>query len=115
MVDYQQIYEAFIVYAASRDQGAWSDLWILCQRREEALVKSRLKGKPPLDDVDGIITDATGRALERMQKADTMTPETVSKICWRAYMDTVSEYFAALKRWRRMGSMAAMLNSVKHY
>lgn len=115
MVTYEEIYKAFCVYAASRDNGDWCDLWILCQRREEALVKSHLKGKPPLEDIDGIVTDATGKALKAMKSADVVTVDKISEVCWKACMHTITEYFASLKRWRRMEKMAAVLNSAKHY
>ena len=115
MVTYEEIYEAFCVYAASRDQADWCNLWIICQRRVEALVKSHLKGRPPLEDIDGIISDATAKALQAMVTANDLSPDDVSKICWKACMHTITAYFDALKRWRRMEKMAAVLNSAKHY
>ena len=115
MVTYEQIFEAFYKYAASREQGAWCDLWILTQRREEALVKAHMKGRPPLDDIDGIITDATGKALKSMMLADVVTVDKISEVCWKGCMHTITEYFASLKRWRNMEKMVSMLNSAKHY
>ena len=115
MVTYEQIYKAYCKYEASREYGAWCDLWILIQRREEALVKARVKGRPPLDDIDGIITDATGKALKKIMLADVVTVDKISEACWKGCMHTITEYFASIKRWRNMEKMVSMLNSAKHY
>lgn len=115
MVDYNQVYEAFVVFAADRSQDSWCDLWILCQRRIEALIKHHLKGKPPIEDIDGLISDAVLKALENMKNADSITVDLVSEICWKAAMHTITAYFASLKRWRRMDNMASVLNSAKHF
>ena len=43
MVTYEQIYEAFVEYAASRSQKDWNKLWFLCEERMAALVKTKAK------------------------------------------------------------------------
>lgn len=115
MVNYENVYEAFLRYAASGNQSDWCELWILCQRREEALIKTHFKGKPPIEDIDGIITDATGKAMQKIVLSDIVSVDKISEICWKAAMHTITEYFYSLKRWRRMKNMASILNSAKHY
>lgn len=93
-VTYDQIYDAFIVYAASRNDSDWWDLWILCQRRMEALVKSKAKALTvplPCEDLASLIVDSTYRVMDKLEKADDVTPGFISKIFWfenlRAFKD----------------------------
>lgn len=112
MVTYGDILQAFLVYAATREQSAWCDLWILCQRRIEILVKVRFSGKPPVDDFDGIVTDSTAKALNDLKQAHDLNKDAVSKICWTAYMDTVAAYFDNLAQWRKSEEAVSVINSV---
>lgn len=84
-VTYDQIYDAFIVYAASRNDSDWWDLWTLCQRRMEALVKSKAKSlATPLSNEDfaSLIIDSTCRVMDKLEHADDVTPEFISKTFW---------------------------------
>ncbi len=114
MVTYQEVLDAFIVYAAGRSQSAWCDLWILAQRRMEALLKDRFKGKPPVDEFDGIITDATAAVLGAMNNKVPLCEDDVSRVFWNCYMNTVRDKFRELKKWRYLKRLASILNSASH-
>jgi len=81
VVTYEQIFEAFCKYAASREQGAWCDLWILTQRRMEALVKYRAKGLTvPLEeqDLQDLITDSAAGVIEKLVTAHDVNADYIS-------------------------------------
>jgi len=82
MVTYDEIFEAFCRYAASRSQSDWCDLWILCQLRMEALVKTKAKKLAvPLshEDIEDLITDSTMRVMRKLQTAADVDPGYISK------------------------------------
>ena len=117
MVDYKQVYESFIVYAATRSQSAWCDLWILCQRRMEALVKTKArKLSVPLDsgEIEGIITDATARVMEKLKTASDIDESFISSSFWFEFKTTALYYNRGAEKWSRMKKAARLMN-IKYY
>ena len=112
MVTYENVYEAFLRYAASRSQSDWSDLWILCNRRMEALVKTRFKNKAPCQDFPDIVTDATAEAMVKMRDSLTVTPESISRIFWIAYRNKSRDHFRELAKVRRVEVAARMITEI---
>lgn len=100
MVTYEQIFEAFCRYAASRDQSDWCDLWILCTRRMEALVKTKAKAlKEPLssEDIADLVTDSTILVMRKLRDANDIDAEIISKTFWYGNR-TAFKTFNRLKR-----------------
>ena len=117
MVTYEQIFEAFCKYAASREQGAWCDLWILCQRRMEALVKTKARLlSVPLDagEIDGIITDATTRVMDKLKTANSIDESFISSTFWFQLKATTLYYNREMEKWSRM-KRAARLMGLKYF
>lgn len=112
MVDYENVYEAFLRFAASGNQSDWCELWILCQRRMEALVKTKFKNKAPCPDFLDIITDATAEAVVKMRNAATITPDSVSRIFWIAYRNKSRDHFRELAKVRRVESAVKMITEI---
>ena len=114
-VTYADILAAFIEYSATRGQSEWAELWILCQRRMGALVKTQFLGKPPVQDFDIIITDGSERAMlrlknyataqdecKKMMNKDLLSEDDISKLFWCSYRDARHYFFLDLKRRRRL-------------
>lgn len=112
MVDYQKVYEAFIEYAATGKQPEWDELWILCQRRMEALVKTNFKNKPFCEGVPEVITDAVSEVMAKMQKADRLDVESISKIFWIAYRNKSRDLFRELQKDRRVDKAIRMVTEI---
>lgn len=104
MVDYENVYRAFLRYAASGSQSDWCKLWILCSRRMEALVKTKAKGlKVPLQegDIDDIITDSTCRVMRVLRYAHDVDEGFISKTFWNQNLAAFKTYNRnAGKVWR---------------
>lgn len=114
MVTYSDILQAFCEYQALHNQSAWNDLFIIAHRRMSALISDRFRGRPPVEEFDGIITDATLAALASMQNRLPLCVDDVSRVFWNEYMNTVRDKFRELKKWRYMNRLAAILNSSTH-
>lgn len=95
MESYESVYQAFIKYAASRDDSDWFDLWIVCNRRMEALVKTkakRLKVPLPEGDIDDIIIDSAARVMVRLKTLPDVTADIISKTFWYENLSTFRDY-----------------------
>ena len=113
MVDYQAVYEAFLRYAASRNQADWAALWVLCVRRMEPYVKSRARGLTvPLDrgDLDDLVTDSVARVIGKLTSAADVTPEYISKTFYYENRHAFTAYNRSQGRWRRMAQAARAMN-----
>ena len=117
MVNYSDIFEAFCRYAASRSQADWCDLWILCQRRMEALVKTKARNLAvPLDpgEIDGIIVDATSRVMVKLKNANDIDESFISSSFWFEFKTTALYYNRSAEKWGRLKKAARLMN-VKYY
>lgn len=113
MVTYDEIFEAFCRFAASRDQSDWCDLWILCQRRMEALVKTKAKKLTiPLshEDIEDLITDSTMRVMRKLQTAADIDPGYISKTFWFENYTAFQTFNQYHKHIRREEEFVKILN-----
>lgn len=93
MVTYDEIFKVFCRYAVSRDQSDWCDLWILCTRRMEALVKIKAKAlKVPLssEDIADLITDSTALVMKKLREGNDIDSIFVSKAFWNSYRTSLT-------------------------
>lgn len=117
MITYCDVLKAFLIYAAGRKQGDWNDLWILAQRRMEALVKTKARLlSVPLDtgEIDGIITDATTRVMDKLRTASDVDEKTISATFWYEFKTTARDYNRSMEKWSRM-KKAARLMGLKYF
>lgn len=112
MVTYENVFEAFCRYAASRSQSDWCELWIISTRRMEALVKTKLKNKAALPDFPDIITDATSEAMLKMQCANLATADAISKLFWIAYRNKTRDHFRELAKIRRIEAAVNLITEI---
>jgi len=113
MVTYDEIFEVFCRYAASRSQSDWCDLWMLCTRRMEALVKTKarvLKVPPSPDDIADIVTDSTILVLKRLREASDVSPAFISKTFWYKNMAAFKTYNRAKRKIEIEERIAQALN-----
>ena len=112
MTTYDDIYDAFIQYAASRDDSSWWDLWILCQRRMGALVKTRAKKlKTPLsrEDINSIIIDSTIIAIKKLKTAPDIDKNKISSIFWFSNLSAFRDYNRHMKKWQGLSTISNKL------
>lgn len=105
MVTYDQIFEAFVRYATSRERSDWFDLWILCQRRMTALVlmRSRTLQKPlDAEDLRDLVTDATCRVMHRLRDAPDLDTDAIGRLFWFEELHAFTAYNRSLSRWMRL-------------
>ena len=113
VVDYKQVFDAFVVFAADRSQDSWCDLWILCQRRMEALVKTKAKKLTvplPEGDIDDIITDSTARVMNILSTANDLTSNSICGIFTAQNKKAFNKYNQSAKRWKRLKNAAFIMN-----
>ena len=113
MVTYDDILQAFLVYAATREQSAWNKLWFLCEERMAALVKTKAKGLTvPLDSMDlmDLIRDSTARVLRRLREADDVTVDFISKTFYFQNKAQFEEYNRKQDQWNLARRSASLMN-----
>lgn len=105
MTTYDDIYDAFVRYAATRTDLDWWILWGMCQHRMEALVKTRaVKLKNPLstEDIDSLVLDSTICVAKKLIVAPAIEREKISAIFWFANRRTWTDFNRHKKKWKRI-------------
>ena len=115
MTDYKQVYVAFVHYAASRNQADWCELWIVCNRRMAALVKTKarkLSVPLPEGDIDDVINDSTCRVMKALKEASDVTEAFISKTFWHENLHAFTLYNRDKEKVRRDEKIAKRLNDI---
>lgn len=106
---YEQIYEAFIKYAASRGQSDWNELWILCRRRMGCLIASKCEGVSN-ENIDQISDEAVIEIMGKMQTASDIDSAWISSRFWYAHLHALDKFYRALRKESRLKQYIKDLN-----
>lgn len=106
LVTYEQIYEAFVVYAASRSDSDWWDLWVLSRRRMGNFIAPRLaRIEIYSTEADDIIDDATIELMSKLKQAQDIDIRLISKTFWYCFLHARDRYFRAKSKEKKFKSM----------
>lgn len=101
MVDYKQVYQAFLQYAATGEQPEWDELWITTRRLMGYLFAPRCaKLNIYNKDADDIIDTAMMELMEKLRSANDVTADYISSRAWFAFRSALTRYIRSSNKDR---------------
>lgn len=92
-VSYHDILVEWELFHDAHTKKLWDELWLMCEKRMAALIKSKCKGfHIPADTIHDMIRDASTEVMGKLRDADMIDCSWVSSRFWFAYRHVITTY-----------------------